>query len=116
MDIAAMLFHREWYAAQRPTYRYVGIDASPQRAGLEVFATLERVVLRADVSQMLPGQSFPSSVQVRRLPLAVLGQGHGSMACLKKLHEGYTGEVLAARSALRQQRALFAVPREGHQL
>ena len=36
-------------------------------------------------------------------------QGHGSMACIKKLHQEYTAAMLSARAALHQQRALFAV-------
>ena len=34
-------------------------------------------------------------------------QGHGSIACIKKLHPECTGGVLAARAALHQQRAMF---------
>lgn len=35
-------------------------------------------------------------------------QGHGSMACIKKLHQEYTAPMLTSRAALHQQRALFA--------
>ena len=35
--------------------------------------------------------------------------GHGSMACIRKRHPDYTGAVLAARAAIHQQRACFAI-------
>ena len=48
LDFAAMLARRAWYLQNRPTFRYLAFDASPQR-GLEIFVTVERVVSQADM-------------------------------------------------------------------
>ena len=77
-DCAAMLLRRAWYAQAGPTFRYVGIDASPQRPGLEVLVTVERVILHADVVGLAPGHLPP--VEQRKLPISVLGHGRCGLA------------------------------------
>ena len=47
LDIATMLAQRSLRDTKGPSYRYYGFDASPQRSGVEVFATLERSVLKS---------------------------------------------------------------------
>ena len=78
-DIACMLHRREWYAKHLgQTYRYLSFDASPQRPGIEVFATVERVVNRSLVREM-PHSQFLADVEVRRFPLAMLGHSRASL-------------------------------------
>ena len=80
LDIAAMLARRSWYAANGPTYRYLGFDASPQRPGIEVFATIERVVSRDAMSGLdIATKVWSPPVEVRLLPLTVLGQGKAGL-------------------------------------
>ena len=75
LDIASMLLRRHWYKTKGPCFRFVGIDASPQRGGLEVLATAERVILQSDVRAARPGDPKPP-VEIRRMPVSVLGHGH----------------------------------------
>ena len=78
-DIACMLHRRQWYANHiGSTFRYVGFDASPQRPGIEVFATVERVVARRDVLALPCGQ-LPRDAEVRRFPLSALGHSKASL-------------------------------------
>lgn len=81
LDAAAMLAHRRWYTANGPSYRYIAYDASPQR-GVELFVTVERVVLQTAVSSAPPGV-WPA-VHQRLLPLTTLG--HGRMSVADKMH------------------------------
>ena len=74
-DIACMLEWREWYAENRPAYRYISIDASPQRPGVEILVQVERVILLKDIA----GEGMPK-VEVRRLPVVVLGHGKCGLA------------------------------------
>ena len=69
LDIAAMLFYRKWYKHNGPTFRYLSYDASPIK-GREWFATVERVIKRADVCPLATG--IPA-VRKRLLPLHTLG-------------------------------------------
>ena len=78
LDAAMMLERREWYAdqvaeaaapASRPE-RYLAFDASPQH-GIELFATVERLV-RVDEPS--------GSVEQRSMPLVALGQGRAGVA------------------------------------
>ena len=71
LDIAAMLARRDWYKRTGPVYRYVSFDASPQH-GQEMFAAVERTVIRSSVGELVNWSSRPS-VQTRVLPLATLG-------------------------------------------
>ena len=80
LDVAAMLARRKWYACKGPTYRYIGFEASPQKPGIEVFATIERVVLRAAVDAFVDSGAKRPEVEVRMLPLTVLGQGKAGLA------------------------------------
>ena len=77
-DMAATLLRRWWYSTHGPTYRYLGIDASPQRPGLEVLAIVERVIKRSDTHSLQPGQKPP--VEVRQLPMSILGHGRQGLA------------------------------------
>ena len=85
LDIATMLAHRSMRALEGPSYRYLGFDASPQSGGVEVFATLERSVLRSDVRDAimkgpLVAPNLDCPAKVRRLPLTNLGQGRASLS------------------------------------
>ena len=81
LDIATMLARREVRAFEGPSFRHLGFDASPQRGGVEVFATLERTILKKDLIGEAPHRPFlPSAAYTRRLPLAALGQGRASLA------------------------------------
>ena len=80
LDIAAMLLWRCWYVQNRPTYRYIGVDASPQRPGVEVLAVTERVIPRSALKQMQPGQLWPTGLIQRRLPVNCLGHGRAGLA------------------------------------
>ena len=51
-----------------------------------MFATLERVVMHEDVQSMPEAACWPRSVEIRRLPLTVLGQGHSSVADKMRAH------------------------------
>lgn len=75
LDCASMLQRRLWYASNGPTYRYLGIDASPQRPGQEVLVCVERVIRSADVH---PNSKPP--VEERRLPPSTLGHGRYGLA------------------------------------
>ena len=79
LDIASMLLRRHWYKTKGPCFRFVGIDASPQRGGLEVMATAERVILQSDVRAARPGDPKPP-VEIRRMPVSVLGHGRCGLA------------------------------------
>lgn len=80
LDITAMLLWRRWYLQHRPTYRYMGVDASPQRPGVEVLAVAERVIPRSELKQLQPGQLWPTGLIQRRLPVACLGHGRAGLA------------------------------------
>ncbi len=73
-DVANMLQCRWWYRLNRPTFRYITYDASPQR-GSEVFASAERIFTRAD----LRANAHPQ-VNIRRLPMVYLGVGRTGAA------------------------------------
>ena len=79
-DCAAMLLWRRWYLQQRPTYRYIGVDASPQRPGVEVLAVAERVIPRCALQQLQPGQRWPAGLIQRRMPVTCLGHGRAGLA------------------------------------
>ena len=80
LDMAAMLEISQLYRTFGPTYRYIGVDASPQPPGLAVLVTAERVITWADV---LGGPAIGDSqppISDRRLPISVLGHGRCSLA------------------------------------
>ena len=86
LDIASMLARREWYATRfGSTYRYVGFDASPQSPGIEVFATVERVIERPALREWIRTRS-PLDVDVRRLPLSMLGHSRAGLADKVQTH------------------------------
>ena len=80
LDIAAMLLWRQWYHQHRPTYRYIGVDASPQKPGVEVLAVVERVIPRRALGELQPGQLWPTGLIQRRLPISCLGHGRARLA------------------------------------
>ena len=78
-DVAAMLWHREW-SQNRPLFRYVSMDASPQlQMSHEVFVCAERIVTRSEISGKSMSEVSTSSIQTRMLPLATLGQGTSTL-------------------------------------
>ena len=75
-----MLDRREWFAAQDgQVNRYLAYDASPQ-FGVEIFATVERVVSLGTAESGLVSGRSGLVVDIRSLPLAVLGQGRAGAA------------------------------------
>ena len=78
LDIAAMLYMREWYRDNAPIFRYLAMDASPLR-GTEFFATVERVVLQSDVQRHLSAAAMPPVLQ-RKLPVVILGNSRLGLA------------------------------------
>ena len=88
LDIATMLAQRSVRDTKGPSYRYYGFDASPQRSGVEVFATLERSVLKSTM-RLQEDKWGPwicgDSIQ-RRLPLMALGQGRSSLSDKARAH------------------------------
>ena len=86
LDIACMLARREWYAKRAGSaYRYLGFDASPQSLGIEVFAIVERVIERPALRQWLFDRT-EIDVEVRRLPLSMLGHTHAGLADKVQAH------------------------------
>ena len=78
-DVAAMLWRRfQWACERRVVFRYLAYDASPQ-GGVEVFATVERVVT-------LPALGAPVEVHERRLPLVTLGHGRTTLSDKVQAH------------------------------
>ena len=57
-DIANMLYHRWWHDRSRPALRYLAYDASPKQ-GTELFATVERVLLRCHLVRHEEGGVLP---------------------------------------------------------
>lgn len=83
-DIASMIANREW-SQDLEEFQYVGFDASPQRPGLEIFVTNERVVKGVDLDAWAPGAPWPE-VSVRKLPLGLLGQAKAKLADKVQTH------------------------------
>jgi hypothetical protein len=113
LDIAAMLARRELHAFLGPAYRYIAFDASPQRPGIEVFATGERVVRQRELHAGYHSGQWPSGVEVRRLPLTVLGQGRASLADKVSAHchqvwLEYGGSLRSIREANVQVRGIIS--------
>ena len=83
LDIATMLAQRSLKHVNGPSYRYFGFDASPQRSGVEVFATLERSVLKSSMGFDDDGELYPAilgTAITRKLPLMALGQGRAALS------------------------------------
>ncbi len=102
LDIASMLARRSFCAVHGHSFRYLGFDASPQRGGVEVFATLERAVLKSDIANLSDPSTpmWPRSVETRRCPLAALGQGRASLSDKAHAHANqvwleYGGSIAA---------------------
>ena len=75
LDIAMMLDRREVFRVDSNIDRYLAFDASPQ-AGGEVMASVERVTRRSgQVSRV-----SASEVEIRTMPLVMLGQGRTGSA------------------------------------
>lgn len=90
LDVACMLQRRQWYAEKGPTFRYLTYDASPQ-GGLEVFATVEDVVPRADVVGRTLEVVDASVLHRVNLPLVVLGTGRTGLVdkAAAHVHQGW---------------------------
>ena len=90
LDIATMLAQRSLKDIGGPSYRYFGFDASPQRSGVEVFATLERSVLKSGMGFDDPdGAMYPcvsGAAISRRLPVMALGQGRAALSDKVRAH------------------------------
>ena len=65
---------------EKDHFRWVSFDASPQRPGIDMFASAERSLTRAAVTNAYPGRTWPMDISFRRLPLTLLGQGRASLA------------------------------------
>ena len=113
MDIAAMLRHREVYAATGPFFRYVACDASPQvNQFLEIFVTVERRVRReaVQIGQLRLGRESGQEMVSRTLPLVTLGSGRSGLddKVASHVHQVFleygpsVGHVLAACNDVRQ--------------
>ena len=117
LDIAAMLARRELGPLHGPSFRYLGFDASPQ-LGREIFATVERTVLRKSLEALSDMSAFPGgvhadTVEIRRLPLATLGQGRASLpdrvhAHIHQCWLEYGGSISAMRQANMDVRAVLS--------
>ena len=79
LDFASMWGWRDVYVRDGPFFRFVSFDASPQRPGIEVFASSERAVRQKDVYAGKTDGVWPSEVMDRRFPLALLGQGRAGL-------------------------------------
>ena len=114
LDIAAMLARRDMHVALGPAFRYLAFDASPQRPGIEVFATGERVVRRSTLQRAYHSGQLPTiDVEVRRLPLTVLGQGRASLSDKVAAHchqcwLEYGGSLRSLREANVQVRGIIS--------
>jgi len=102
LDIASMLARRSFCALRGRSFRCLGFDASPQRGGVEVFATLERAVLKSDIANLSDPSTamWPRSVETRRCPLAALGQGRAALSDKAHAHANqvwleYGGSIAA---------------------
>jgi len=86
-DIATMLCRRDIRLLEGPSFRHLGFDASPQRGGVEVFATIERTILKKDLAVSTPYLPIrPMQATTRTLPLASLGQGRASLSDKVQAH------------------------------
>ena len=83
LDAACMMWNREQWRGTGPVVRYLSFDASPQH-GQEIFASVERVVSRADLRFVRPG-GLPA-VRCRGMPLCVLGTGRQGLAEKTQAH------------------------------
>ena len=83
LDAACMLWNREQWRVTGPVVRYLSFDASPQH-GQEIFASVERLVSRADLRGVGPG-GLPE-VRCRGMPLCVLGTGRQGLAEKTQAH------------------------------
>ena len=80
LDIAAMLYRREWYCRHGPCFRYLASDASPQMGqSVEIFVTVERILRRAAVQGRTPATLPSEALDSRILPMVTLGAGRASL-------------------------------------
>ena len=84
LDVACMLAHRARYESRGPFFRWIAFDASPQRSGIEVFASSERILEQRSLD--VASLSWPKEVQERRLPLATLAQGRAHLSDKVQAH------------------------------
>ena len=110
-DVAAMLYHREWYVQHGPCFRYIACDASPQVGqSIEVFVTVERVVRRQALSGRTADGVSGQDILARMSPLVTLGSGRAGLddKVAAHIHQVFleygpsAGHVAAACSDVRQ--------------
>jgi hypothetical protein len=81
IDVAAMLANREMYARGGPLFRYLAADASPQaQQSVEVFVSIERVILRSAIAGKDMDTVMPADIKVRLLPICTLGHNRTDLA------------------------------------
>lgn len=81
LDVAAMLASRELYSRRGPLFRYLASDASPQvDQSVEVFVSVERIVLRSAVTGKAMSNISPNALVERLLPICTLGHCRTELA------------------------------------
>ena len=81
LDVAAMLASRELYSRRGPLFRYLASDASPQvDQSVEVFVSVERIVLRSAVTGKAMSNISPNALVERVLPICTLGHCRADLA------------------------------------
>jgi hypothetical protein len=76
-----MLANREMYARGGPLFRYLAADASPQaQQSVEVFVSIERVILRSAIAGKDMDTVMPADIKVRLLPICTLGHNRTDLA------------------------------------
>ena len=81
MDIAAMLANRELYSMRGRLFRYLAADASPQAdQSVEVFVTVERTILRSEVTGKAMSSITSEAFTQRLMPICTLGHCRTDLA------------------------------------
>ncbi len=81
MDIAAMLANRELYSIRGRLFRYLAADASPQAdQSVEVFVTVERAILRSEVTGKAMSSITSEAFTQRLMPICTLGHCRTDLA------------------------------------
>ncbi len=87
LDVAAMLWQRQWYRKHGPMYRYVCSDASPQnQQSTEVQISAERLIPRVMVRGRTAAQVSGSELVQRIMPVSALGQGRTDLPSKLQAH------------------------------
>ena len=81
MDTAAMLANRELYSIRGRLFRYLAADASPQAdQSVEVFVTVERTILRSEVTGKAMSSITSEAFTERLMPICTLGHCRTDLA------------------------------------